>query len=81
MPPFKWAPLFTAEKFNERPDLNDPPPPLLSPLLSNERPFWKVENQISDPALIQLITVIIISGDDLITWDGLFQSYYHKTKE
>ena len=62
MPPFKWAPLFTAEKFNEL-------------------PFWKVENQISDPALIQLIMVIIISGDDLITWDGLFQSYYHKTKE
>ena len=74
--PFKWAPLFTAEKFNEHPALNEPPPPL-----SNEHPFWKVENQISAPALIQIITVIVVSGDDLITWDGLFQSYYHKTKE
>ena len=69
--PFEWAPLFTAEKFNERPGLNDSTP------LSNERPFWKVSAQ----ALGQIITVIVISGDDLITWDGLFQSYYHKIKE
>ena len=51
------------------------------PPLSNERSFWKVENQMSYPVLIQIITVIVISGDELITWDGLFQSYYHKTKE
>ena len=37
--PFEWASLFTAEKFNERPGLNDPPSRLL-----NERLFWKVEN-------------------------------------
>ena len=24
--PFKWAPLFTAKKFNERPGLNERPP-------------------------------------------------------
>ena len=29
--PFEWAPLFTAEKFNERPGLNKHPlPPRMS---------------------------------------------------
>ena len=39
---FEWAPLFTAEKFNEHPGLNDLPPHPSH--LSNERNFWKVEN-------------------------------------
>ena len=69
--PFEWAHLFTTEKFNERPSLNIPPAHL------EWAPFLKG----SAPALIQIITVIVISGDDLIIWDGLFQSYYHKTKE
>ena len=72
-PPYSW------KKFNERHGLNTPPHP--PPSLSNGRPFWKVENYMSALALIKIITVIVISGEDLITWDGLFQSYYHKTKD
>ena len=41
--PFKWAPVFTAKKFNEHLNLNDPHSSL-SLSLSNEHPFWKVEN-------------------------------------
>ena len=73
-PPYSW------KKFNERHGLNTSPSHPPSPL-PNERPFWKVENYMSAPALIKIITVIVISGEDLITWDGLFQSYYHKTKD
>ena len=39
--PFEWAPLFTAEKFNEGPGLDDLP---LLPTFSSEGSIWKVEN-------------------------------------
>ena len=46
--PFKWAPLFTAEKFNERPGLNERPP------LTKKGAFiWKFA--MSAETLIQIV--------------------------
>ena len=42
--PFEWAPLFTAEKFNDRPGLNEdtPAPPLLQPWKGRSFEIWNV---------------------------------------
>ena len=50
--PFKWAPIFTAEKFNERPGLNEHPSPP-SPQTRKGGFIWKFE--MSAEALIQIV--------------------------
>ena len=46
--PFEWAPLFTAEKFNDRPGLNECPPQTRKGTL-----IWKFA--MSAEALIQIV--------------------------
>ena len=47
--PYEWAPLFTAEKFNEHPGLNERPPPTRKGAL-----IWKFA--MFAEALIQIVS-------------------------
>ena len=62
--PFEWAPLFTAEKFNERPGLNE------CPLQTRKRALiWKFA--MSAEALIQ----IVCKNDETRVFFSHFFSY------
>ena len=68
--PFEWVPLFTAEKFNERPGLNERPPSLQT---RKGTFIWK--SIMSAEALIQIICK---NDETRVSFSQIFFVFYNK---
>ena len=66
--PLEWAPLFTAEKFNERPGLNERPPQTKKGAL-----IWKFS--MSPEALIQIVCK---NDETRVFFSQIFFVFYNK---
>ena len=66
--PFEWAPLFTAENFNERPSLNERPPQIRKGEL-----IWKFA--MSAEALIQIVCK---NDETRVFFSQIFFVFYNK---
>ena len=68
--PFEWGPLFTAEKFNEYPSLNEHPSQTMKGAL-----IWKLE--MSAEALIQIVCK---NDKTRVFFSQIFFAFYNKQK-
>ena len=66
--PFEWAPLFTAEKFNECPCLNNPPPTRKKGAL-----IWKFAMSVA-----ALIYIVCKNDETRDFFSQVFFAFYNK---